>query len=77
MSTGTSPENERFLQPENEAGAFRSRDDAIEAGIAMLRHRKELRPASLKGVAKATSISIHLNLRAKLLQCDTVAIDVV
>ena len=42
MSTDISPENERFITREIEAGAFRTRSDAIDAGIELLRLRKEL-----------------------------------
>ena len=42
MSTDISPENERFITQEIEAGAFRTRSDAIDAGIELLRLRKEL-----------------------------------
>jgi putative addiction module CopG family antidote len=40
--TTISPENERFIEQEIAAGRFRDRSDAIDAGIALLRRRKEL-----------------------------------
>ena len=42
MSTDVSPENEQFIQREIDAGVFRSKSDALDAGIALLRRRKEL-----------------------------------
>ena len=42
MSTDLPPENEQFIQQEITAGVFRSKSDALDAGIALLRRRKEL-----------------------------------
>ncbi|MFV1968432.1 MAG: type II toxin-antitoxin system ParD family antitoxin [Pirellulaceae bacterium] len=42
MATDLSPENEQFIRREIQAGVFRSKSDAIDAGIELLRRRKEL-----------------------------------
>ena len=42
MATDLSPENEQFIQQEIRAGVFRTKSDALDAGIALLRRRKEL-----------------------------------
>ena len=42
MATDISPENEQFIQQEIRAGVFRTKSDALDAGIALLRFRKEL-----------------------------------
>jgi len=42
MSIDISPENERFVQQQIAAGTFQSRTDAIDAGVELLRRRKEL-----------------------------------
>jgi Arc/MetJ-type ribon-helix-helix transcriptional regulator len=42
MSAGLSPDSESFIASEIALGAFESRDDAIEAGIALLKKRREL-----------------------------------
>ena len=42
MATDISPENERFIEQEIQAGVFRTKSDALDAGIALLRRRKEL-----------------------------------
>ena len=42
MTTDISPENEQFIQREIQAGVFRTKSDALDAGIALLRRRKEL-----------------------------------
>jgi Arc/MetJ-type ribon-helix-helix transcriptional regulator len=42
MATDISPENEQFIEQEIQAGVFRTKSDALDAGIALLRRRKEL-----------------------------------
>jgi Arc/MetJ-type ribon-helix-helix transcriptional regulator len=42
MSSDLSPDTESFIQQEIAVGAFQSREDALEAGVAMLRRRREL-----------------------------------
>lgn len=42
MATDISPENEQFIRQEIQAGVFRTKSDALDAGIALLRRRKEL-----------------------------------
>ena len=42
MTADISPENEQFIQREIQAGVFRTKSDALNAGIALLRYRKEL-----------------------------------
>jgi Arc/MetJ-type ribon-helix-helix transcriptional regulator len=42
MATDISPENERFIEQEIQAGVFRTKSDALDAAIALLRRRKEL-----------------------------------
>ena len=42
MSIDISPENEQFIQQQIKAGVFRTRTDAIDAGVELLRRRKEL-----------------------------------
>ena len=42
MSTDISPENEQFIEQQIATGMFRSRADAIDAGVELLRRRQEL-----------------------------------
>jgi Arc/MetJ-type ribon-helix-helix transcriptional regulator len=42
MASELSPDTESFIQQEIAVGAFQSREDAIEAGVKMLRRRREL-----------------------------------
>jgi Arc/MetJ-type ribon-helix-helix transcriptional regulator len=42
MASDLSPDTESFIQQEITLGAFQSREDALEAGIMMLKHRREL-----------------------------------
>jgi Arc/MetJ-type ribon-helix-helix transcriptional regulator len=42
MASELSSDTESFIQQEIALGAFESREDAIEAGIAMLKRRREL-----------------------------------
>jgi len=42
MSSDLSPDTESFIQQEIALGAFQSREDAIEAGIALLKSRRDL-----------------------------------
>jgi Arc/MetJ-type ribon-helix-helix transcriptional regulator len=42
MASDLSPAMESFIQQEIASGAFRSREEAIEAGVTMLRNRREL-----------------------------------
>jgi hypothetical protein len=42
MASDLSPDTESFIQREIALGAFQSREDALEAGIAMLKRRREL-----------------------------------
>jgi Arc/MetJ-type ribon-helix-helix transcriptional regulator len=42
MSHELSPDTESFIQGEIDVGAFQSREDALEAGVEMLRRRREL-----------------------------------
>lgn len=42
MASELSSDTESFIQQEIALGAFQSREDAIEAGIAMLKGRREL-----------------------------------
>lgn len=42
MSQSLSPENQSYIDSQVAVGAFASRDDAIDAGIALLRKRDEL-----------------------------------
>lgn len=42
MPVDISPENEQFIQQQIKAGAFRTRTDAIDAGVELLRRRTEL-----------------------------------
>ena len=43
MSSAISPDNERFIEREISEGAYRDRGEAINAGIDLLRARKELK----------------------------------
>ena len=42
MASDLSPDTESFIQQEIAVGAFQSRQDALEAGVALLRKRKAL-----------------------------------
>jgi putative addiction module CopG family antidote len=42
MSSNLSPQNESYIQGKIASGLFSSRDEAVEAGIEMLRKRDEL-----------------------------------
>jgi Arc/MetJ-type ribon-helix-helix transcriptional regulator len=42
MATELTPDNESFIQQEIAVGAFQTREDAIEAGVALLKKRREL-----------------------------------
>jgi Arc/MetJ-type ribon-helix-helix transcriptional regulator len=42
MSTGLSSDNESFIQEQVALGIFRNREEAIEAGVELLRRRKWL-----------------------------------
>lgn len=42
MASDLSPDTESFIQQEIAVGAFQSRQDALEAGMALLRKRKAL-----------------------------------
>jgi Arc/MetJ-type ribon-helix-helix transcriptional regulator len=42
MANDLSPDTEAFIQQEVALGAFQSREEALEAGVAMLKHRREL-----------------------------------
>ncbi len=42
MASDLSPDTESFIQQEITLGAFQSREDALEAGIMMLKRRREL-----------------------------------
>jgi Arc/MetJ-type ribon-helix-helix transcriptional regulator len=42
MASDLSPDTESFIQQQIALGNFRSRDDAIEAGITLLKRRREL-----------------------------------
>jgi Arc/MetJ-type ribon-helix-helix transcriptional regulator len=42
MSADLSPDIESFIQQEIALGTFQSREDALEAGVALLRTRREL-----------------------------------
>jgi Arc/MetJ-type ribon-helix-helix transcriptional regulator len=42
MPVDISPENEQFIQQQIEAGVFRTRTDAIDSGVELLRRRTEL-----------------------------------
>jgi Arc/MetJ-type ribon-helix-helix transcriptional regulator len=42
MSAELSPDTESFIQEEIALGTFHSRQDALEAGVALLRSRREL-----------------------------------
>ena len=42
MATELTPDNESFIQHEVALGAFQTREDAIEAGVALLKKRREL-----------------------------------
>jgi Arc/MetJ-type ribon-helix-helix transcriptional regulator len=42
MSADLSPDTESFIQQEIALGTFQSREDALEAGVALLRTRREL-----------------------------------
>jgi Arc/MetJ-type ribon-helix-helix transcriptional regulator len=42
MSQSLSPENQAYIDGQVAGGAFASRDEAIDAGVALLRKRDEL-----------------------------------
>jgi Arc/MetJ-type ribon-helix-helix transcriptional regulator len=42
MSQSLSPENQAYIDSQVAGGAFASRDEAIDAGVALLRKRDEL-----------------------------------
>ena len=42
MPVDISPENEQFIQQQIKAGVFRTRTDAIDSGVELLRRRTEL-----------------------------------
>ncbi len=42
MASDLSPDTESFIQQEIAVGAFQSRQDALEAGMALLKKRREL-----------------------------------
>jgi Arc/MetJ-type ribon-helix-helix transcriptional regulator len=42
MASDLSPAMESFIQQEIASGTFQSREEAIEAGVTMLRRRREL-----------------------------------
>jgi Arc/MetJ-type ribon-helix-helix transcriptional regulator len=42
MTSAISPENERFIEGEISEGAYQDRGEALNAGIRLLRARKEL-----------------------------------
>jgi Arc/MetJ-type ribon-helix-helix transcriptional regulator len=42
MASDLSPDTESFIQQEVAVGAFQSREDALEAGVTLLRQRREL-----------------------------------
>jgi len=50
MSTGTSPENEQFIQDAVVRGAFESREQVLDAAVGMLREREEVIREVSKGV---------------------------
>jgi Arc/MetJ-type ribon-helix-helix transcriptional regulator len=42
MSSDLSPDTESFIQQEIALGIYQSREDVLEAGVAMLKRRREL-----------------------------------
>ena len=42
MASDLSPDAESFIQQEVALGAFQSREEALEAGVAMLKDRRQL-----------------------------------
>ena len=42
MPNGLSPDTESFIQQEVALGAYPSREEALEAGVALLKRRREL-----------------------------------
>ena len=42
MASNLSPDTESFIQQEIALGSFQSREDALEAGVALLKRRREL-----------------------------------
>ena len=42
MSTDISPENEQFIEREIASGVYRSRAEVLDAGVRLLREKKDL-----------------------------------
>ena len=56
MASDISPENEQFIQHELESGAYRSREELLDAAVALLKRRRELQREIQAGIDSGPSL---------------------